>query len=206
MPYQFTYRIDNTNHVFRCDINTVQCQSMKITGNRARCNRRCAIGTPYCYSHLLSEKHLRIKDSGMPNGGKGLFAQVNRSAADNSIVFREGDTIINYTGEDIDTATLNNRYDLDPNHQFTAPYAYEIVRDTSFVDAACNRGVGALVNHKPMSTANAKFVKTRTNGEFTGVKLVAKANIRNNREIFASYGRAYRLHNPGTTHRTTYRR
>jgi len=206
MPYKFSYRISNTNHVFECDINTVRCQALKVTGNQARCNRMCAIGTPFCYSHLLSEKRLRIKPSGVPNGGKGLFAQVSRSATDNSIVFRRGETIVNYTGEDINTATLNNRYDLDADNQFTAPYAYEIVKDTSFVDAACNRGVASLVNHRPVSKANAKFVKSKTNGVFTGVKLVAKNHIKNNREIFASYGQTYRLRDRRTTHRTTYRR
>ena len=205
MPYQFTYNIDNTHHVFRCDIPTVRCQASRVGGNRARCNRMCAIGTPFCYSHLLSEKHLRIKSSGLPNGGKGLFAQVSRNPADNSVVFRNGETIIDYTGESIDVATLNARYDLDPNHQFTAPYAFETERDTSYIDAACERGVGSLVNHRPMSTANAKFVKTTRNG-ITTVRLVAKGNIRNNREIFASYGRTYRLRNTGTSHRTTRRK
>ena len=205
MPYQFSYSINNTNHTFRCDIQTVRCQSLRVGGNRGRCNRMCAIGTPFCYSHLLSERHLRIKASGLPNGGKGLFAQVSRNPADNSVVFRNGETIIDYTGENINVATLNARYDLDPANQFTAPYAYETVRDTSYIDAACDRGVGSLANHRPMGTANAKFVKTTRNG-VTTIRLVAKGNIRNNREIFAPYGRTYRLRNPGTTHRTTLRR
>ena len=204
MPYRFVYKIDGTNHLFQCNINTVQCSATKITGNRARCRRVCAIGSPYCYTHLLSEKKLRIKQSGNLAAGKGLFAQTKDN--DNTVVFRKGDAIVHYSGDTIDVQTLNSRYDLDEDHQFTAPYAFELRRDSSYVDAACNRGVGSLVNHKPASTANAKFVKTKdAQGSVNGIKLVANTNIKNNREIFASYGQSYRMRNR-TTHRTTYRR
>jgi len=206
MPYHFEFRINDTNHVFPCDIATVQCIANKRTGDRARCLRNCAIGTPYCYSHLLSEKKLRIKQSTNPRAGSGLFAQVSRSPTNREIVFRKGDLIIEYTGETIDFAELTTRYDLDEDNQYTAPYAYEIRKDESFIDAACVRGVAALANHKGATQSNAKFVKTRgANGIYNGVKLVATENIRNNREIFASYGNNYRLNEP-TTHRTTYRR
>ena len=206
MPYRFEYRINNTNHLFQCDIATVQCTAFNLTGNHAQCRRQCAIGTPFCYSHLLSEKKLRIKASTTPNAGNGLFAQVSRSATDHSIVFRNRDVIIEYTGETINLNTLRTRYDLDPNTQYTAPYAYEITANNSYVDSACVRGVAALANHTRMSRSNAKFVKTRNaNGVFNGVRLVATKNIRNNREIFASYGADYRFNEP-TTHRTTYRR
>lgn len=200
MPYQFEYRINNTDHLFRCNINSVQCEANTKTG--ARCSRLCAIGTPFCYSHLLSEKKLRIKASVY---GKGLFAQLsNRSAPADEIVFAPGETIIEYTGDSIDLATLNERYDLNPNQQYTAPYAYGITAD-SFIDAACNRGIGSLVNHKGMSRANAKFVKIKNaNNVPIGVRLRATKNIRNNREIFAPYGSVYRFREP-TTHRTTYR-
>ena len=201
MPYQFEYRINNTNHLFRCNITSVRCEANTKTG--ARCSRMCAIGTPFCYSHLLSEKRLRIKDS---IHGKGLFAQVSRSPADQRVVFRDRDVIVEYTGETIDVDTLNSRYDLDEDTQYTAPYAYEIRKDASYVDSACNRGIASLANHKSRSRANAKFVKTRNaNGVYTGVKLVATKSIKNNREIFACYGTNYSFHDP-TTHRTTYRR
>jgi hypothetical protein len=151
----------------------------------------------------LSEKKLRIKASVY---GKGLFAQLSRkSAAADEIVFEPGETIIEYTGDSIDLATLNGRYDLNPNQQYTAPYAYGITAD-SFIDSACNRGVGSLVNHKGMSRSNAKFVKIKNaNNVAVGVRLRATKNIRNNREIFASYGSGYNFREP-TTHRTTYRR
>ena len=204
MPYEFVYKIDNTAHVFKCTIPSIQCQAQKKNGE-GRCGRTTAIGTPFCYNHLLSEKKLRIKPSNTPFAGKGLFAQVSRDPADNTIVFKSGDTIIDYTGEIIDLPTLNSRYDLDENHQFTAPYAYELKAHKSYMDAACNRGVGSSVNHKAFSKANAKFVKTKTNGVVSGIKIVARKDIRNNTEIFASYGQTYRMKNR-TTHRTTYKR
>lgn len=202
MPYEFVYNINNSDHVFRCDMNGVQCQAQKKNG-RGRCGRVSIIGTPYCYSHLLTEKKLRIKRSNNPAAGKGLFAQTNGTP--NAVVFKKKATIIDYTGDTIDLDTLNDRYDINRTSRFTAPYAYEIKRDM-YVDSACNRGVASLVNHKPISKANAKFVKTRdANGDFNGVKLVAEKKITNNREIYASYGNTYRMKSR-SSHRTTYKR
>lgn len=199
MPYEFVYKIDALDHVFKCDINSVQCQAQKKNG-RGRCGRVTAIGSPFCYSHLLTEKKLRIKPSTNPAAGKGLFAQAKD--AENAVVFKKNNTIIEYTGDTIDLATLNSRY----SNRYTAPYAYEIKKDESYVDSACNRGVGSLVNHKAPSKANAKFVKTRdANNVFNGVKLVAQKNIGNNKEIFASYGNTYRMRSR-STHKTTYKR
>ena len=188
MPYKFVYKINNTDHVFECDIDSVRCEANKKNG--VRCERVCAIGSPFCYSHLLSEKKLRIKPSGIPIMGKGLFAQVNRSVNDNTVVFKKGKEIINYTGDTIDDDELKRRYDFEGT-EYTAPYGYELQKNESYIDSACNRGVASLVNHKSFSKANAKFVKTRRNGRVNGIKLVAKCNIKNNKEIFASYGSAY---------------
>ena len=206
MPYEFVYKINDTDHVFRCNIETVQCEALKPNGDR--CQRVCAIGTPYCYSHLLAKKKLRIKPSGNPLAGKGLFAQ-NRVAsaplaAASPVVFKKGQTIIEYTGDNIDAATLKSRYDLNARKTFTAPYAYVLKKDESYIDSACNRGVGSLVNHKSFSKANAKFVTTKTNGVATGIRLDAKKDIKNNTEIFASYGSSYRMKNK-TNHTTTRR-
>jgi hypothetical protein len=198
MPYEFNFRVDHANHVFRCSIPTVRCQALKKNGGL--CQRSTAIGTQFCYSHLLSEKNLRIKHSNTPNAGKGLFAQKNRSLEDNSVVFKKGAIIIDYTGELIDEVTLQSRYD-----EYTAPYAFELKRDKSYIDSACNRGIASLINHKPVSRANAKFVKTRTNGAASGIKVVATKNIKKNQEISASYGSTYKMRER-TTHRTTYRR
>lgn len=203
MPYEFSYKINNTDHVFRCDINSVRCEANKNNGGR--CERVCAIGTPFCWSHLLNKKKLRIKTSGIPRAGKGLYAQANRSANDKTtVVFAKNKEIINYTGDIIDNEELTRRYDLDEDNQFTAPYGFELKKKESFVDSACNRGVAALVNHKSFSKANATFVKTRRNGRVTGITLKAKKNITNNQEIFASYGTEY--NRKGTTHKTTYKR
>jgi hypothetical protein len=203
MPYEFVYKIDNTDHVFRCDIPGGQCEAQKKNG-RGQCGRVSVIGTPYCYSHLLSEKKLRIKPSLNRAAGKGLFAQTKGDP--NAVVFKNNATIIDYTGDTIDLATLNARYNVEGTNRLTAPYAFEIKKDESYVDSACKRGVASLVNHKPISKANAKFVKTKDdNGVFNGVKLVAKKNIRNNKEIYASYGTTYRMRRR-STHKTTYKR
>jgi hypothetical protein len=152
------------------------------------------IGLPYCWTHLLSEKNLRIKASTLPDAGKGLFAQKKNAGTD--IIFRKDDSIIQYQGQEIDGNQLQMRYD-----DFTAPYGIQLNKG-KFEDGACKRGAGNLVNHASSSSGkvNAQFViDTRRNR----VVLKAIKNIRNDTEIFVNYGRDYGF-NEGTRYTTTY--
>ncbi len=179
MPSQFTFKIDNNIH-FQCTIKTERCEVIKANGSRCKC--KTLIGTPFCYTHLLHGKHLRVKNSTIPNAGKGLFAMLPNNNT-NTIVFRKGDTIVEYKGEVINEDTLIQRYD-----DKTAPYAVQVGKD-AYVDCGCKRGVGSIANTSKGHN-NATF---SVNPRNKTAKLVATKNIKNNEEIFLSYGNSYQF-------------
>jgi hypothetical protein len=190
MVYTFEYSI-NGQVTFRGNLRGQRCIGHRKDG--IRCSRRSVIGCPYCYQHLKSDRHLRIKPSTINNAGKGLFAE-DSNQQPNDIIFRRGDNIIEYIGERIDDQELNRRYRI-----HTAPYALEVRGNNNrngglYIDSATVRGVGSLINHRTGNHANARFVLNRINNT---ARLEATKNIRNNREIFVNYGHAYRIHEPG---------
>jgi SET domain-containing protein len=195
MVYTFEYSI-NGQITFRGNLRGQQCIGHKKDGRR--CSRRSVIGCPYCFQHLKSERHLRIKPSTIHNAGKGLFAEDNTQPP-NAIIFRRGDDIIEYIGENIDRQELNRRYQI-----HTAPYALQVrgndnVRGPLYIDAATIRGVGSLSNHNRSNHQNTRFVVDFRNNT---AKLRATKNIRNNQEIFVNYGHEYRIHEAGVRYRT----
>jgi flagellar hook protein FlgE len=189
--YQFSFRV-NGETKFQCRVQCERCCVNKPDGTQ--CKRNTCIGSPYCYIHLLLIRHLRIKKSTLPISGNGLFA-MNPKAKDNEIIFKKGDTIIDYDGELINDATKTARYG-----KYTAPYAVECKKDCN-VDCACERGVGSNANTNPNHN-NATFSVNRARNT---VKIVASKNIRNGDEIFLSYGKSFKLNEP-TEHNTKYGR
>jgi hypothetical protein len=189
MPKEFIFKINDENQ-FQGQLLTSKCSAN--TKNGARCKRNCIIGYEYCYSHLESEKQLKIKDSTIPQAEKGLFA-FNRKKAPNETIFKKDQVITEYNGENISPAQKTARY-----ANKTAPYAVEVGRRV--IDSALQRGVGSLANTKPNHN-NASFsVSTRNNTPSAKVK--ATKPIKNNQEIFLSYGRSYKLHDPAVSFTT----
>jgi hypothetical protein len=179
---------------FSCRVETVQCTAHAPDGRQ--CRRKVCIGSPYCYVHLLHQKHLRVKKSTLQNGGNGLFATNPKELA-NAIIFKKGEPIIGYGGELLDDEELDERNGEDN----TAPYAVNTKEDTNR-DCACERSAGSSANTSAGHN-NAKFAVNRTRTE---AKLVASKNIKNGEEIFLVYGRSFRLNEPNTSHSTKYRR
>ena len=69
-----------------------------------------------------------------------------------SVVFRKGEVVVYYGGDQCSEKTMNERYG-----EFTAPYGFEgggKKGSKTNYDGACNRGLGTLVNHKPDLKAN----------------------------------------------------
>lgn len=188
MPKKFIFKINNEPQ-FEGKLYTGRC--MAITRAGTRCKRHCIIGYEYCYTHLETEKDLKIKDSTIPQADKGLFAY-NRRSGNNEILFGPNDPIIPYNGETINRNTLDDRY-----LEYTAPYAID-VSSGQYIDSALKRGVGSLANTNP-SRRNARISVDKRNKT---ASLKAIKNIRNNQEIFVSYGREYRLHEPNTSFTT----
>ena len=139
---KFSFFINHVLH-FRGNLECEQCRGTTKQGKQ--CTRRTCIGTGWCYSHLLSEKHLRILPSTIPHAGKGLFA-MDKTKGPNEIVFRAGTRLIEYDGELVDSATLEERYGDE-----TAPYGIYVNKDR-FEDGAIHRGVGTLVNQSPTAS------------------------------------------------------
>lgn len=133
--------------------------------------------------------NLRIKPSTIPGAGRGLFA-ASKTRGPGEVVFARGDRIIEYGGEHIIVAELNNRY---PG-TLTAPYGLQ--EGAHVEDGACNRGPGTLANHAPQREANARYSFARGNPQ--RMVLVATKPIRNGTEIRCNYGRGYSLNEPTT--------
>ena len=134
MPYFFTFKVNH--HIqFRAPLVTKRCICESKNGER--CKHKTVIGSPYCYIHLLYNKHLRIKPSNIQGAGVGVFA-INPKLPQNAIIFRPGDTIIRYDGQVIDNEELNDRYDI-----YTAPYCLQINQHET-EDGALERGTGIV--------------------------------------------------------------
>jgi hypothetical protein len=186
MPYEFQFQ--DGDRLFTCAVPTRQCTATNKSGG-TQCKRLCAIGTPFCWTHLASLKHLKVKESTIEGAGRGLFAHDPRQGQE-AILFRKDQTIAEYTGEIIDQTELVDRY-----AQHTAPYAVQAGADR-FIDAACDRCIGSIANTRPRGQ-NVRFSVYRGR-----VSLKATQNIRNGQEIFLAYGGQYRLEEPGVSHRT----
>lgn len=190
MPYRFNWKDNETGDQFECNLESRRCQYTNPTTNR-RCGRTVVIGLPNCWQHTLLNDNLRIKESNIPNAGKGLFA-LDKKAPANKVIFKPREKITNYEGQ-----LLTKEQSFDRYGDKTAPYGL-LLNDRYDIDSACSRGIGALINHS--RRPNAAFVTNRQ-----GAKVVALKRIRNNQEIFANYGRAYRFNEP-VTFTTKYRR
>jgi hypothetical protein len=192
MPKEFIFNV-NDHEYFACDLKSEQCSVIKSNGLQCRC--KVIIGYQYCHIHLLNLKHLKINESTIEGIGKGLFS-VDPKAEENEIIFRPKDknSIISYGGEVIDEDELNHRYG-----EYTAPYALEVKTD-KYLDGACRRGVGNLINNGGKRNNSRLTVYTNSNGESFG-NIRATKNIRNGDEIFVAYGDEYKTNEP-TNHVT----
>jgi hypothetical protein len=90
-------------------------------------------------------------------------------------------------GEIINQQQLFHKYG-----QYTAPYGIQINANT-YEDGARHRGVGSLINHKPVAQSNVRFSIGRDKKAY----IVATKNIRNKAELYVSYGRGYRFNEQG---------
>ncbi len=189
MPKRFRFFINNELN-FQCNLQSQRCEGQTRTGTQ--CSRNTVMGTGYCYQHLESIKHLKIKNSTVAGAGKGLFCFDKKREA-NEIIFRPNDIIIDYRGENLSDNGIHQRYE-----DKTAPYAIGLKNNFN-VDSACLRGIGAFVNHKLTAQSNAKISHNRNRTE---ARIVATKNIRNGAEIFANYGNQYQLNEPGVSFTT----
>lgn len=198
MPKQFKFyeNQNDDNPRFTCNLKSQQCSAKKQDGSQ--CKNKVVLGLPKCYHHLAKDHNLRIATSTIQNSGKGLFAskttkikeEVIRSAE--HLLFKKGEKIIEYVGDEINDAENDIRYGTEK----TAPYSLEVQKN-KIIDGSCKRGTGSFANHKGSNQSNVKFSKAR-DGK---VYLVVEKNIYDGMELFVNYGRQYRL-NDGSRHTT----
>lgn len=191
MPKKFRLTQDG-DIVYECKLKSKQCKGQTPTG--VRCQRKVVIGLPYCFSHTRKFFHLSIRESTIAGVGKGVFAWLAKTELihedDPDLVFKPGNIICPYMGEKIDKEELDARYPGD----ITAPYVIALRGTNKYEDAACERGIGSIINHKPKAEANAQLI---TKGRHAVV--VALKNIYQDEEIFVFYSAEYEFLNNHTT-------
>jgi hypothetical protein len=198
MPMKFSFT--GPNSAFSCNLQCNTCTAQ--TKGNVQCKKRSCIGAPLCWIHLLKDKHLRIKASGLRiagvNPGKGLWV-IDKGSAPNATIYRTGDEIIAYFGQIIDEDILNERYD-----QNTAPYALRhFLNGNIYEDGACKRGTGTMINQaRTRAGANVRFKIKRPRGAENYAMITATKNIKNNKELFLWYGNEFQFNEPGVVYKT----
>ena len=100
-------------------------------------------------------------------------------------------------GEHISKNSLVQRYDSP-----TAQYGLKLP-ENKYEGGALDRGVGTLPSHTPSRFTSAKLVAGRIHGK-PSAKVKATKSIRSSKEILVSYGKEYKVSEPGTTYSTKY--
>ena len=107
MPYVFKYLRQCDDACYQCRVKRFRCEH-KVAGTNIQCKRQQYIGFSLCFQHLARDSHLKIASATNPEHGKGLFA--TNLTKDQEVVFRKGDRIIEYNGDVLTKAELDNRY------------------------------------------------------------------------------------------------
>lgn len=126
-----------------CPLCAASVHTQGQTGPGAR--TELCFGSPVCWSHNSIKYSVKIKDSTIPNAGKGLFA--TRRLPKKS-------WICPYSGEPTTMSCIHKRC----SGGMTAVYTEHIPGPANHAfDCACSRGVGSLANalFKPYGNVSA---------------------------------------------------
>jgi len=175
----------------------VHCQ----TCTQPRCSRRTCMILPMCWQHARLILHLQVKDSTIPNAGRGLFAFAATKAARDAcvVLWRRGDYIAPLNGRPTSAEQLQASYG-----DHTAPYAASSsIKKTGhpFIDALGKRYIAHYANTRvgrPRADGCRSSVKAGTNCKLSArsdglMWLQATKPIRSGDEILTYYGAAYQM-------------
>ncbi len=125
--------------------------------------------------------NLEIKDSTIPNCGKGLFA---------TAAFKRGDKVVEYTGEIITWKECQKRNE-EMKDGFGAYYFY--VSDRKCIDA--QNVPESLARYANDAAGFTRIPGIRNNCRFEVIKsrayIIASRNLKPGEEIFVAYGKDY---------------
>ena len=115
MPYEFFYKQGDKEYVV--PMLTMRCQAINADDHQ-QCERKTAIGLPFCWTHLETNMHLKITEMGPrttePHYYEGRFRNhkgvIAYNRAQKGIIFRAGDKICEYRGERITPEEKIHRY------------------------------------------------------------------------------------------------
>jgi SET domain-containing protein len=131
-------------------------------------------------TEVIDPTFLFVKDSSLPNCGKGLFTKV---------AIKKGAIIVEYKGEKITWAEGLKRNE---NHPFQSPYLFYISAKNC-IDAEYT--LDALARYANDAKGHTKVKGLNNNAEYAVIKrvpyIVATKNINAGEEIFVSYGDDY---------------
>ena len=172
-------------------LKSVRCE--ELTDRGTRCKRYNVIGAGQCPGHLASHYDLCIKTCKDKNSSLlrfGVFTVTERNDDENTVLFREGDYVLTYLGEQITLEEKIERYG-----ESNAPYCIGGPdRDESgdfdcpFIDAALYRSTASLINHAPNEEANCAFIY---NDDSRTVEIRALRDICFDEELTCDYGEEY---------------
>ena len=150
-----------------------QCKAMTKFG--VRCKNTTCRQYPYCWTHLKSIDKLQVKNSTVPNAGKGLFYVGKKK-------FPKGKKIVDYSAK-----TITNREN--PNSDYVLKVGdgrYLDSKDTSnYVGRYINDGRG---NNNVRFTKGSKIF-TKNNRKV--IPIYSTKVIKPNTELKLNYGRTY---------------
>jgi len=131
-------------------------------------------------NEVIDSSLLFVKESTMPNCGKGLFTSVD---------IKKGMLVIEYTGEKITWAEGLKRNE---NHKAQSPYLFYITAKNC-IDAEYT--IDALARYANDAKGHTKVKALNNNAEYAVIKrvpyIMATKNIKAGEEIFVSYGDDY---------------
>jgi hypothetical protein len=148
---------------------------------------------PYCQGCCSKCFHVEIRRSNIDGAGLGLFAyNPSYDRGDSHIVFKRGDFIAPYCGEEISEEEMNYRYTgaVDEADSIICPYVVRTCEDT-FVDGALVRGPAVYGNDAKGCTNTSNLRNNAALCQNPELGAYATKTIRQGEEIFIGYGKSY---------------
>ena len=203
--------VPSKDYKWDCD---VVCQQCTHVVNGTRCKRKACLALPFCWQHLKSEKGLRIKKPNAKRYGGpsdetnaslkktnradnidmfGLFATRKRGMqADEQVVFKANEAIIDSEAEHLSTAEKNRRYGDDAAGTLLLQVKNGN-NPTIYFDGACKRGPLVYAKTAGNTRTSALTGKNQANaklqlvpgqqGRKPSLRLVATKPIKKEEEI-----------------------